>query len=469
MKLKVCGAAREVTGSCYSIETKKEKIIVDCGFFQGGKDNERKNYEDFPFDPSSYSAVVLTHAHLDHCGRIPRLVKDGFKGKIFATDATRELAYIIMMDTVKISIQDTENENKRRAKQGLPPRKPIYSAVDVKRTMDLFVDVSYNKKIEITKNVSAMFFDAGHILGAACVKLIVKEGNKTKRIVFSGDLGQAESVLVREPYDLKQADYVVIESTYGDRLHPPINERRDELLRVIRETYKRGGKLLIPSFAVERTQEILYYLGDFFQEGLIPKMKVFLDSPMAMKATEVFSKYNHYYNDNVQGEIKQRKKIPNRREIFNFPELILTHSAEESKKINFINEPAIIIAGNGMCTAGRIKHHIRNNIENPKTTLLFVGYQAKGTLGYWIKAKEKRVRLLGVEVGVKANIEVIDGFSAHADYTELINWLDSFREKPKKVIITHGEEDQAKAFQKRLKKIGYVSYIPELYEEIELL
>ena len=469
MKLKVCGAAREVTGSCYSIETKKEKIIVDCGFFQGGKDNERKNYEDFPFDPSTYSAILLTHAHLDHCGRIPRLVKKGFKGKIFATDATKELAYIIMMDTVKISIQDTENENRRRAKQGLSPRKPIYSAVDVKRTMDLFVDVPYNKKIEITKNISAMFFDAGHILGAASIKLIVKEGNKTKRIVFSGDLGQAESVLVREPYDLKQADYVVIESTYGDRLHPPINERRDELLRIIRETYKRGGKLLIPSFAVERTQELLYYLGDFFQEGLIPKMKVFLDSPMAMKATEVFSKYNHYYNENVQGEIDQRKKIPNRREIFNFPELTLTRSAEESKKINFLNEPAIIIAGNGMCTAGRIKHHIRNNIENPKTTLLFVGYQAKGTLGYWIKAKEKKVRLLGVEARVKANIEVIDGFSAHADYTELIDWLDNFREKPKKIIITHGEEEQARAFQKRLKKIGYVSYIPELYEEIELL
>jgi len=465
----VCGAAREVTGSCYSLETKKEKVLVDCGFFQGGKDNERKNYEDFPFDPSTYSALVLTHAHLDHCGRIPRLVKNGFRGKIFATDATRELAYIIMMDTVKISIQDTEDENRRRIRQGLSPRKPIYSAVDVKRTMDLFIDVKYNDKFEVTKNVSAMFFDAGHILGAASVKLIVKEGNKTKRIVFSGDLGQSDSVLVREAYDLKQTDYVVIESTYGDRLHPPTTERRDEFLRVIRETYKRGGKLLIPSFAVERAQELLYYLGDFFQEGLIPKMKVFLDSPMAMNATAVFAKYNRYYNQNVQEEINQRKKIPGRKEIFHFPELILTRTAKESIKINSIKEPCIIIAGNGMCTAGRIKHHIRNNIEDPKTTLLFVGYQAKGTLGYWIKAKEKRVRLHGVKVSVKANIESIDGFSAHADYTELIDWLDSFRNKPKKIIITHGEEEQAKAFQKRLKKLGYVSYIPELYEEIELI
>lgn len=468
MKLKIFGAAKEVTGSCYSLETKNEKILIDCGFFQGGKENERRNYQEFPFNPSEYSAIILTHAHLDHCGRIPKLVKEGFKGKIFSTDATQELANIIMMDTVKISIQDTEHENRRRIKQGLPPRKPIYSSIDVKRTMNLFINTEYEKKIKITKNISAIFFDAGHILGAACVKIIAEEDGETKQIIFSGDIGQSSSVLVREARQLRQADYIVIESTYGDRLHPPIENRTDEFLRIIKETHKKKGKLLIPSFAVERAQELLYCLGDFFQEGMIPKMKVFLDSPMAMEATKVFAKYNHYYNKDVQREIEQREKIPGRKEIFNFPELTFTRTAQESKKINNIKEPCIIIAGNGMCTAGRIKHHIRNNIENPKNTLLFVGYQARGTLGYWIKAKEKKVKLLGVQVKVRSNIEAIDGFSAHADYIELIDWLKNLKEPPKKIIITHGEEMQSKAFQKRLNKIGYNAHVPELYEEIEL-
>ena len=468
MKVRLFGAAKEVTGSCYSIETDKSKVLVDCGFFQGSKDNERKNYEDFKFIPKEYNALILTHAHLDHSGRVPKLIKYGFKGKIFATPATRELAFIIMMDTVKIAMQDTANENERRIKQGLPPRKPIYSETDVKNTMKLFVDVEYKEVVKITEDISVRFVDAGHILGAASIDVTIREGKKSSVLVFSGDIGQAKSILVREIDPLEKADYVFMESTYGDRLHPPIEERKKEFLRIIKETYNRGGKLLIPSFAVERTQELLYYLSDFFQEGLIPKMKVYLDSPMAMKATEVFSKYKTYYNDQVQYEIIERKKTKGRQELFDFPELVLTKTVEESKKINNVEGPCIIIAGNGMCTAGRIKHHIRNNISNPKTTLLFVGYQATGTLGYWIKNKEKKIRLLGQEVLVKAHIESIDGFSAHADYNELISWLNNFKEKPKKVFICHGEEEQALAFKKRIEKLGYSSYIPELYEEIVL-
>jgi len=462
MELKFFGAAKEVTGSCYSLSTKDEQILIDCGMFQGSKDMERINYENFNFDPRKYNSLILTHAHLDHCGLIPKLVKYGFRGKIYSTDATRDLAFVIMLDAAKIALEDTNNENKRRAKQGLPPRKPIYNDIDVKTAMRLFVKVEYGKDVKISKNIIARFYDAGHILGSACVQLKIVEKNKTNLIVFSGDLGQANAVLVKNAEPIAKTDYVLVESTYGDRLHPPIEERQKELLRIINETYKRGGKLLIPSFAVERAQEIIYCLGEFMQKGLIPKMDVYLDSPMAMKATDVFSKYSEYYNENVQKSIK-KKGDP-----FNFSRLIRTQTVEESKAINRITKPCIIIAGNGMCTAGRIKHHIRNNIEEPKNTILFIGYQVKGTLGYWIKKGEKIIKLLGVEVKVNSKVEAIDGFSAHADYTGLISWLENFSPKPKMTFIVHGEEEQSTAFSKRIAKLKFISCVPSIGDKFEL-
>jgi metallo-beta-lactamase family protein len=420
------------------------------------------NYKNFNLDPRQYNAMILTHAHLDHCGRIPKLVKYGFRGNIFATDATKELALIIMMDSAKIAAEDTKHENKRRAEQQLPARKPIYNEFDVKNAMKLFVTVNYGMDIKITKNILAKFYDAGHILGAASIQLKIKEGKKTTLIAFSGDLGQKDSVLVKNAEPINKADYVFIESTYGDRLHPPIDERKKELLRIIRETYNRGGKLMIPSFAVERAQEIIYCIGEFMQAGLIPKMKVYLDSPMAMKATNVFAKYEKYYNEDV------KKSFEKRNNPFNFPELIYTPTVEESKALNAINEPCIIVAGNGMCSAGRIKHHIKNNIENPKNTLLFVGYQVEGSLGYWIKKGEKRIRLLGAEMDVNAKIEDIEEFSAHADYKGLISWLKNYSPKPKKVFIAHGEEKQEIAFSKRLEGEKFNFHIPSMGETIEL-
>lgn len=460
MEIRILGAAKEVTGSCFSISTKDERILIDCGLFQGSKEMEKLNYDNFDFDPKEYDALLLTHAHLDHCGRIPKLVRCGFRGKIYATDATKELAFLIMMDSAKIASEDTANENKRRAEQGLPARKPIYNDFDVKNAMKLFVGVKYNQDVQITKNIMAKFYDAGHILGSASIQIRVNEGKKTNLLAFSGDMGQAEAVLVKNTEPILKADYVFIESTYGDRLHSPIEERKRELIRIINETYKRGGKLMIPSFAVERAQEILYLIGEFMQERLIPKMKVFLDSPMAMKATEVFTKYTEYYNSSIQKIMKKRKNP------FNFPGLTYTRSVEESKRINGLNEPCIIIAGNGMCTAGRIKHHIRNNIENPKNTLLFVGYQVEGTLGYWLKKGERKIDLLGVKVQVNSKIESIEGFSAHADYKDMINWLDDFLPKPKKVFIVHGEKEQSVAFSKRIEKLGFESYIPSLGEKL---
>lgn len=473
MELKFLGAAKEVTGSCYSLTTKNEedKIIIDCGMFQGGKDMERMNYENFDFDPKQFNAMILTHAHLDHCGRIPKLVKFGFKGKIFATDATRDLALVIMMDSAKIAAEDTEYENKRRAKEGLPPRKPIYNDIDVNNAMKLFVTVKYDEDVKISKNIIAKFYDAGHILGSASVQIKVNEPGrsgmdarkkKSTLIVFSGDLGKENSVLVKNTEPIEKTDYVLIESTYGDRLHPPVELRTKELIRIINETYKKGGKLMIPSFAVERAQEIIYSIGELMQDGLIPKMKVYLDSPMASKATDVFIKYSDYFNSNVQ------KSIAKKRDPFSFPGLIRTTTVNESKLINDISEPCIIIAGNGMCSAGRIKHHIKHNIGDEKSTLLFIGYQVYGTLGYWLKKGEKTVRLLGMEVDVKAKIESIDSFSAHADYTGLIKWLKNFKVKPKKVFITHGDEDQSTAFSKRIGKLGFVSCIPSIGDVFEL-
>lgn len=462
MEIKVLGAAKEVTGSSYSLTTDESQILIDCGMFQGSKELERLNYEKFSFNPRKYNALVLTHAHLDHCGRIPLLVKNGFRGKIYATDATKALAQLIMLDSANIAREDTENENKRRAKEHLPPRKPIYTSMDVNDALNLFVTVKYKKEIKITKNISATFYDAGHILGSSCVQLSVKENNKIKTIVFSGDLGQENSILVKNYDPIQKADYVFMESTYGDRLHDPRQKREEDLARVINETYKRGGKLMIPSFAVERTQEILFYIDGFMESGKIPKMPVFLDSPMAIKSTDIFRKYMKYFNADVQERIKTDN------DIFGFEELTLTRSREESKRINGVQEPCIIIAGNGMCSAGRIKHHIVNNIEDDRNTLLFVGFQVKGTLGHWIKSGEKRIHLLGKEVEVKSKIETIEGFSAHADKVGLLKWLKSFSVKPKKIFIIHGDLEQQIALSKTLSKEKYESYIPSLNESINL-
>jgi len=462
MELKFFGAAKEVTGSCYSLITKEEKILIDCGMFQGGKEMERMNYENFDFNPKDYDVLILTHAHLDHCGRIPKLLKYGFKGKIYATKATRDLTLVILLDAAKIAAEDTYHENKRRVKEGLPERKPIYNEIDVKNAMKLFVIVEFGEDVKISKNITARFTDAGHILGSACVQMSIKDGREKKLMAFSGDLGQANAVLVKNTVPIKKAEYVLIESTYGDRLHPPVEERQRELVRIINESYKRGGKLFIPSFAIERSQEIIYSIGGFMKEGLIPKMNVYLDSPMAIKATEVFSKYPEEFNEKVRESIKKN------RDPFNFPGLIKTLSVEQSKTINEISGPCIVIAGNGMCSAGRIKHHIRNGIENPKNAILFIGYQVEGSLGYWIKKGEKRVRLLGVEVEVKAKVESIDGFSAHADYIGLISWLENFNPKPKKIFVVHGNEEQSAAFSKRINKQKFVSVVPSLGDSFNL-
>jgi metallo-beta-lactamase family protein len=460
MEISLFGAAKTVTGSCYSIKTNEKNILVDCGMFQGGKDQEKLNYGEFGFNPKDYDVLLLTHAHLDHCGRIPKLVNLGFKGKIYCTSSTKELAKVIMLDAANIAKHDIENENKRRVLQGLPERSPIYTEDDVKKAMTLFEDVEHHQDIKLGKNIIARFYDAGHILGASFLQLSITEKNKKTKIVFSGDLGQVGTPIVKEIEFIQEADYVFIESTYGDRLHLPVEERRNEFLRIIHETNKKNGNLLIPSFAIERAQELLYDLNEFIEKGMMPKIRVYLDSPMAIKATEIFKKHYEDYNDEVKA-IMDSGDNP-----FHFPGLVYSESVDDSKKINEEKKQYIVIAGSGMCTAGRIKHHILNNIENPKNTILFVGYQVPGTLGYWIKKGEKKVKLLGKVASVNAKVESIDSFSGHADYKGLLEWLGYFYPRPKKVFITHGEEKVAKEFAKKVEKLGIKTYIPSQGEKL---
>jgi len=463
MEITLFGAAKEVTGSCYSLVTKNgEKILIDCGMFQGSQYIEDKNYEDLEFDPSEYHAVILTHAHLDHCGRIPKLVRAGFKGPIYSTDATKDLAFIIMMDSAKIAKNDLPGENRRRSDAHRSPRKLIYSEGDVNNAINLFKTVKYGEDIKITENITAKFYDAGHILGAASIKLTVREENKAKTLAFSSDIGQKNSLIVKNTEPITDADYVFIESTYGDGIHPPRAEGEKQFLKIIKANQVRGGRLMIPSFAIERTQSLLYIISQFQQKDLIPPVNVFLDSPMAIRVTEVFLKYPEYYNEELRNSLKKRK------DPFNFPGLVNTPTMRDSKKINNFSGPHIVIAGNGMCSGGRIEYYIKNYIDDKNNTLMFTGFQAEGTLGRAIKSGEKKVRVLGSEVEVKAKIEVPEGFSAHADRLGLMAWLKNFSPKPKKVFIVHGEEIQMKAFEKRVNAEGMKTRIPSFGEKIEL-
>ncbi len=461
MEIKILGAAKEVTGSCFSVSITGEKVLVDCGMFQGNEELEKLNYEDFTFNTKEYSALLLTHAHLDHCGRIPKLIRSGFKGKIYATDATKELAFIVMADSAKIAIEDAKDENRRRLKENLPQIKPAYNMDDVTKAMKLFFIVEYDELIKVTKNMSAKFYDAGHILGSSSIQVFVNDGNKKKTAVFSGDLGQSHSVLMKNIEPIADADYVFMESTYGDRLHQNLDGRRKKLAQVINETHAKGGKLMIPVFAIERTQEILYYIRELMADGKIPKIPVFLDSPMATRATEVFKKFPIYFNKGVKSELKEID------DVFNFPELEITKDRKASIAINSIKTPCIVLAGSGMCTGGRIKHHILNNIEDENNTLLFVGYQVKGTLGNFIQSGEKLISLFGKEIKVRARIESEEGFSAHADKDGLLKWLNNFKGKPK-VFLIHGDEEQQIALEKSLKDKGFECYIPSLNEELDL-
>ncbi|MDN5327580.1 MAG: metallo-beta-lactamase family protein [Candidatus Woesearchaeota archaeon] len=459
MKIHIFGAAKVVTGSCYLIETEKSKVLVDCGMFQGPKEITKLNYEPFRFNPKEVSDVILTHAHLDHSGLLPKLIRYGFNGKIWSTGATKDLTEVVLKDTVHIQYDDLRDINRVREKHGLPPLKELYFVEDVEKTINSFKTVPYDEMIRITDDISIRLRDAGHILGSASIEMFIEENGKTKKVVFSGDIGQWNVPIIKDPTLIESADYVFIESTYGNRLHEDVPLREQLLLDAILTTFERNGKLIIPSFAIERTQELLYYFHRFLNQNKFPEEEVFVDSPLAIRAIEVFKKHTECYDKEALNEFKS---------IFGFPNLRLVHSKNESKKLNDYEESAIIIAGSGMCTGGRIVHHLRHQLWKKENMVLFVGYQAEGTLGREILEGKEEVEILGETVKVNSEIRKIESFSAHADLRELVKWINGFKEKPNRVFITHGEEEAVNALKKQLTNFGFDCHVPSLNEVIEL-
>lgn len=459
MKLTFCWAAKIVTWSCYLIQTGNTKFLVDCGMFQWPKEIYRLNYEPFMFDPKEIDFVLLTHAHIDHCGLIPKLHKEWFNWKIYTTSATRDLCSILLEDSAEIQEKNTQQQNKRRARIGQEARLPLYTLKDASKCMPLFSIVEYKKIYKITDNIQIRYQDAGHIMWSASIELFVTENWKTKKLVFSGDVWQWDTPIIQDPTLIQDADYLFMESTYGDKLHEDPASKEDLLLKYTLETYKKWWKLLIPSFSVERTQELLYVFNILIKKGKFPKQKIFLDSPLSIKATEIFKKHTEYYDNEAL------HKYPNP---FNFEQLEYSESVEDSQKLNNYNDPCIIIAWNGMCTAWRITHHLKHSLWNNKNMLLFVGYQAEGTLGRSILEWEKKVKIMDAEIIVNAQIQKINGFSGHADSNQLMKRARWFSKPPKKTFIVHWEEKAQIALQSQLEKIRFKCQIPSIKDTIEL-
>ena len=466
MKISFHGAARTVTGSKHLLTlSNNKKILLDCGLFQGmGHDTNALNAE-FGFIPSEIDYLILSHAHIDHSGLIPKLVKEGFNGTIHCTPATASLAAVLLEDSAVIQRDDTSYVNKKRKLTGLPPVEPLYSEDDVKAAVKLFVTVEYGEWREVCDEVSVQFTDAGHIIGSAAVNLLIKENGKEKHLTFTGDVGRYRDVILRSPSVFPQADYIICESTYGNSLHDPINDTINTLLHWIEDTcVHKKGNLIIPSFSVGRTQELLYYMNQLVLERRMPKVKVFVDSPLSAKVTEIVKSYSKYFNARIQ-KLMQSDEDP-----FDFPGLTFTSSVEESKGLNFLTNPCIILAASGMADAGRIKHHIANNINDKKNTILIVGYCEPFSLGGKLMNGAKKVRIYGEEHKVIADVRVMRSLSAHGDYEDLSQFLAcQDAKKVSKFFIVHGEYEVQQAFRERLLKKGFADVeIPKLHEEFGL-
>ena len=447
MKITFLGAARNVTGSRFLIEANGAKILVDCGLYQE-RDYLERNWDPLPVAPFAVDAVVLTHAHLDHCGWLPRLVKDGFKGTIHATPPTAEIAAIAMKDAGSLQEEDAAFKQKRHREEnrtGSHPVVPLYTMEDAVIAASYFSPLAYGEPRTIADGIVLTFRDAGHILGSSSVRLEITGGEGKKTLVFSGDVGRWDRPLLCDPSLFSQADTVFVESTYGDRIHEERTVSLERFTRIIRETCEKGGKTLIPTFAIERAQEVLYYLAKMIREQTIPRVPVFLDSPMAINVTEVFKKYPDYCDAETKNLLERGERL------FDFPGLQLTKTVEESKAAHAQEGPAVILAGSGMCTGGRIKHHLSTGIARPENTVLFVGYQAQGTLGREILERPSSVRIFGGIVPVSARIEKINGFSGHADREELLRWLAGFTPPPGNIFVIHGEAEVAEKFAKTVK------------------
>lgn len=435
MQITFCGAAGTVTGSCYFIETETKKFLIDCGMFQGGKEIRQLNRKGFLFAPNNIDFVLLSHAHIDHAGLLPLITKNGFKGSIYATKATTDISKIVLPDSAHIQEMEAEWRQRKNERRGLPYEPPLYTLADAQQCLSHFQAVDYNEFFSPCPEITVRFLDAGHILGSAMIEIYAEdEGNITK-LVFSGDIGQKNQPIIRDPSLITEADYILIESTYGNRLHEDQSERLDQLKKIILEAIDSGGNLVIPAFAVGRTQDLLYHIKTLQISGAIPKVPVYIDSPMAVSITEI-------YRDNPQCyDEPTRQLFKNHESPFEFPNLHFIRTAEESKRLNATAKGAIIISANGMCEAGRILHHLKHNLWRPESHILFVGYQAEGTLGRRLLEGASVVKIMGEAVSVRARIHSIGGFSAHADQQGLVEWLSAFKNNPRGLFIVHGEND----------------------------
>ena len=456
MKIMFCGATTGVTGSCHLLKTENHNVLLDCGQFQGGKAQEALNADPFPFEPSEVECMILSHAHIDHCGRIPLLVKRGFRGKIYCTDATADLLEVMLLDSAHIHEMDAQWQSKRNLRAGKPPIDPLYTTEDAQEALKYVEPILYDQQIRLNDDMKIVFNDAGHILGSAITEIWVTEGERESKIVFSGDLGMKNRPILRDPVTIKKADCVIMETTYGNRNHAQNSMSVKQLIDIILKTTRRGGTVVIPSFAVGRTQELIYELNRFYEKSSpdyrqeLDKVDVIVDSPMATTATEVFRNNAQVFDEETKAYIMKGDNP------LDFKNLRFTRSTEESRALNTDHTPKVIISASGMCEAGRIRHHLKHNLWDARNSVIFVGYQGEGTLGRSLIEGKKDITLFGEEVHVNAEIYNLEGFSGHADQNGLLEWISGFQQPPRQIFLVHGEEQSKKDFAKLIHdKLGY--------------
>jgi metallo-beta-lactamase family protein len=463
ISLTFLGATGQVTGSCYLLETPSHRIVLDCGMFQGSRVVELQNEADFPFDPKTVDAVVLSHAHLDHCGRLPKLLKDGLNAPVYLTQASFPLLELMLMDSAHLQLKDTEWENRRRERAGQELLEPLYDLDDVENLLKLRKALDYAKETEILPGVKLSFHEAGHILGSAIVKITLVENGQSKTLVFSGDLGNANSPLLRDAERVTEADVLLMESTYGDRDHKILENTLDELKEILAEAAQTGGNVIIPAFAIGRSQDLVYWLGKLQRQDALPQRQTFLDSPMAISASKIYAEHSHLFNS----DDPEFKAVAAKGWQHWLQGLTYSETAEDSMGINRVIGGAIIIAGSGMCNGGRIRHHLKYNLWRRNAHVVITGYQAEGTLGrILVDGKKSVIKILGSEVNVAAKIHTLGAFSAHADQSQLLNWAGHFKSPKPKLYLVHGEKNAALSLQTCLKRRDWQAHIPIVGEKI---
>lgn len=466
MQIGFHGAAQTVTGSQHLITVKGQRILLDCGLYQGKREEARRRNREFAYDAATVEVVILSHAHIDHSGNIPNLVKQGFRGKIVSTTATADLCGAMLLDSGHIQEEDVEYVNRQRRKYGEPPVEPIYTREDAAKSLQYFEGIEYERPYRLLPGITLTMYDAGHMLGSAIVALDFQpgKGGPNQRLVFTGDLGRPHLPILRDPTNLTAADILLIESTYGNRTHPPIEESAEAVKKTIRRTSERGGKVIIPAFAVERTQLLVYLLNKLYHQGDLPDIPIYVDSPLAVDVTDIFRRNPEYFDDETRDYLRHEG------DVFGFKQLRYIRDVEQSKKLHALKGPCVIISASGMAEAGRVQHHLKNNIEDPRNTVLIVGWQAPNTLGRHLVERAAVVRIFGMEYHLEAEVVTLNGFSGHADQPGLLSWAQAFKKRPERTFVVHGEPDAAQELATRLRHdLGYREVVvPSLHQIIEI-